>query len=161
MGASSEPAVVIFLYLYLHPWYTFAAQACFGECFQWGYWTRMRNVEGCSAAPGVRVSHAPLSPSTCFVGAPQFVLHCFCVSHACPETGITKGGSSEPPLLFVRETIGRDPLALRLGRVPSARSISGRRFLVSLFILYCACYRFDDTRMGRSACATTTYFPAL
>jgi hypothetical protein len=50
MGASSEPAVVIFLYLYLHPWYTFAAQACFGECFQWGYWTRMRNVEGCSAA---------------------------------------------------------------------------------------------------------------
>src|SRR6266851_2368472 len=31
----------------------------FGECFQWGYWTRPRSAEGCFAAPGVRVSHSP------------------------------------------------------------------------------------------------------
>src|SRR5580704_769918 len=64
MGASSDPAVVIFLYEYLYLWYISHAQACFGECSQWGYWARLRNVEGCSAAPGVRVSHSPLSTST-------------------------------------------------------------------------------------------------
>src|SRR4029077_12359076 len=54
IGASNEPAVVIFLYLYLSVWYTSGTQACFGECSQWGYWARLRRVEGCLAAPGVR-----------------------------------------------------------------------------------------------------------
>src|ERR1700686_1501982 len=63
MGASNEPAVVIFLDLYLSLWYIARLQVRFGECFQWGYWTRLTSVEGCSAAPGVRVSHSPLWPS--------------------------------------------------------------------------------------------------
>src|SRR6266849_10294460 len=64
MGASNEPAVVILLYELLSIWYIGCAQACFGECSQWGYWARLRRVEGCSAAPGVRVSHSPHSLST-------------------------------------------------------------------------------------------------
>src|SRR5712675_2430719 len=58
MGASNEPAVVIFLYCQLALWYTDNAQACFGECSQWGYWTRLRSAEGCFSP---RSSSLPLS----------------------------------------------------------------------------------------------------
>src|SRR5260370_29382340 len=47
-----------FMNIYLYGIYT-DARARFGECFQWGYWTRPRSAEGCFAAPGVRVSHSP------------------------------------------------------------------------------------------------------
>src|SRR6267378_1027867 len=81
MGASNEPAVVIFLYCYIAMWYTDNAQVCFGECSQWGYWARVRNVEGCFAAPGVRVSHSPHPLSTCSLKVNYFVLNSSCFSH--------------------------------------------------------------------------------
>src|SRR6266853_4353056 len=74
MGASNEPAVVILLYELLSMWYIGCAQACFGECSQWGYWARVRNVEGCFAAPGVRVSHSPHRLSTYSSKVNYFVL---------------------------------------------------------------------------------------
>src|SRR5712664_368163 len=79
MGASNDPAVVIFLYLYLSVWYIARLQVRFGECFQWGYWTRLTSVEGCFAAPGVRVSHSPLSPSTRLTVSPA-ALYLNCLS---------------------------------------------------------------------------------
>src|SRR5882762_10304948 len=90
MGASNEPAVVILLYESLSLWYICCAQACFGGCSQWGYWARVRNVEGCFAAPGVRVSHSPHPLSTCSLKVNYFVLESSC-SHTCPGFEYLRG----------------------------------------------------------------------
>src|SRR5271155_2294190 len=63
MGASNDPAVVISCIV--HSLYDICSRkARFGEYFQWGYWTRLRSVEGLLCSPGVRVSHSPHRPST-------------------------------------------------------------------------------------------------
>src|SRR5690348_13280231 len=61
-------------------WYIHRVQACFGECSQWGYWTRLTSVEGCSAAPGVRVSHSPHRLSTRLLTVAQAALYLRCLS---------------------------------------------------------------------------------
>src|SRR5579859_2576982 len=96
MGASKEPSVVIIDSARLAVVKALLGRRGFGECSQWGYWARLTSVEGCFAAPGVRVSHSPHRPSARLLTNNRSLLFLSCLS------GVPSflGGSFEPPFYF-------------------------------------------------------------
>ena len=74
-------------------------QARFGECSQWGYWTRLPSAEGCLQpqefeSPTLRIvsQRALLTAMNCCYTETAW--------QACPVHVDISGGSSGPPLLF-------------------------------------------------------------
>src|SRR5208283_4915346 len=93
------------------------AWACLGECSQWGYWARLRSVEGCSAAPEVRVFHSPHRPSTRPLTTLPRLLCYKCFSGVPSARCVFWGGEPSSPFLFSASLFSQLPKIQRYLRL--------------------------------------------